>query len=306
MPDQIARIDAVATIIFHDDKLQTVYNHNWGAFTLPMTKPRNRRLGLSGNATRWERGAEAALRNVAECLGITATQAPGLLLDVADLNQSDRSGQINHYHFQVYGFEVTGQQIAPGVTGAWLTPDQILDESRQPISPTARTLVEKLKEAAITRKGNFPPVAAPARRQSVSSIGIISQERDGGKLWLCQWNRHWGRYFLVGGHQKPGETPEGCLIREMQEELEVSHGTDYAVQLRRRLQYTDWSASAWQQTDYDVSTFDVTLQAEAVSKIDKNAANRWLTADEIRSERCTDDRLVSPTARRILQALGQL
>jgi hypothetical protein len=176
MSDAISRIDVVATVIYSGGRLLTVYNDSWGAFTLPMTKLRNWQVGLDAAQVRWELGSEAALRNVAECLRATTDREPGLLMDYGNLMQSDRTRRINHYAFQIFGIEVDRQEAAPGVVAQWLTPDDILDPARQPISPTARKLVAGLLEAELSRKVGFPPAATkvdvqhrhhqPSRRRS--------------------------------------------------------------------------------------------------------------------------------------------
>jgi len=308
MADDLSRIDVVVTVIYCDDSLLMVFNDKWGAFTIPMTKLRHRPLGTQANRTRWELGADAAMRNVGECLGITSDRTPGLLADVGDVRQSERDGRIRFYHFQVYGFRADRQQAAAGVTAKWLAPDEILDSARSPISPTARALVERLGEIALVQHCRFPPAPAPdPRRQSVASIAIIRRTRGDRKQWLCQWNQNWGRYFLVGGHQEPGEDAEACLVREMQEELVFAPGTDYELAKPPRvLEYADWSASTWQETDYRISAFDVELEADARGRVDRAAENRWITKEEILSERCADEKLVSPTARKVLEMLGEL
>jgi hypothetical protein len=305
MANAIDRIDVVATVIYCQGELLTISNPNWGAFTLPMTKLRTRPLGLT-DATRWELGEEAAVRNVAECLGITSVDPPLLLADFGNLSQSDRSGQVNHYVFQVYGFPVDGQQVGPGITAQWLTTAEILNPHRQPVSPTARELVKSLSGAAALRNSVFPPPPAGPPRPSVSSVAMISRLEDGNKKWLCQWNPHWERYFLVAGHKHDDEKPEECMIRELKEELVLIHGQDYQCQFRKLLEYEGWSTSAWQMTQYSLSAFDVRLGPGTVGKVKPDPANRWITAQEIRSERCTDDKLISPTARKILELLGEL
>jgi ADP-ribose pyrophosphatase YjhB (NUDIX family) len=308
MAELIDRIDAVATVAYCGHELLTVHNRHWGAFTLPMTKLRNWESGVVGNPPRRERGAEAALRNVAEFVGTTTTQTPGLLLDVSDLRQSDRTGEVNHYHVQIYGFELSGRRVAAGVVADWLTPNEILDASRHPVSPTARALVAKLLEAAMTkdRGGNFPPVPTPTIRESVASIAVIRHDRDSRPHWLCQWNQHWERYFLVGGHKDDSESPEECLVREMREELHLNRHQDYNIQRCRPHGYPGWSTRAWQRTQYNITTFDAMLTDRALAAVGRDAANRWLTAEEICSERCADGQLVSPTVYALLWGLGEL
>lgn len=305
MAELIARIDVVATIIHHNGELLLVHSPLWGAFTLPMTKLRHWQLGLVDNATRWERGDEAAMRNVAECLGSTSLQQPGLLLDVGGLRQSDRSGEVKYYQFQIYNFPFASRQVAPGITSQWLTPAQILEENRQPISPTARFLITNLQGGAFDRRANFPPVPG-GPRTSTASIAVIRQPDGGQRAWLCQWNSSWGRYFLIGGHAIPGESPEACMVRELGEELHCQP-SDFTINSRERLpQYEAWSTGAWQQTTYAITTFDVILTATALSSVCTDAGNRWLTAREVDSERCADGKLLSPTVRTILQMLGEL
>ena len=308
MPDGVSRIDVVATVISCKDSLLLVFNDKWGAFTIPMTKLRHRPLGPQARRTQWELGADAAMRNVGECLGISTGQTAGLMADVGDIRQSERNGQINHYHFQVYGFQTDRQQAAAGVTANWLTPDEILDPTRSPISPTARALVERLGEIALLQHCQFPPAPAPhPRRKSVASVAIIRRTRGDEKQWLCQWNEHWARYFLVGGHQEPDEDAEACLVREMQEELVFARGADYELAKPPEvLEYAAWSGSTWQETDYEISAFEVELEADAFRRVDRAAENRWITKDEVLSERCADEKLVSPTARKILEMLGEL
>ena len=309
MANGLSRIDAVATVIHREGSLLVVFNEAWGAFTLPMTKLRCWPFGLAGDHEQWELGSHAAMRNVGECLGITTVQCGGLLADVGDIRQSDRNGKIHHYQFQVYGFPTDRQQTAAGVTAHWLTPDEILDPERSPISPTARVLVERLGEIALLQHCQFPPAPPPnPRRKSVASIAIISRGQGDNKEWLCQWNEHWARYFLVGGHQEEGETAEACLVREMQEELVFAENTDYEevgdpIEV---LKYRGWSTSTWQETDYELSVFEIDLKPDALRRVALAPANRWITKKEIRSERCADDRFVSPTARKVLKKLGEL
>jgi ADP-ribose pyrophosphatase YjhB (NUDIX family) len=135
-------------------------------------------------------------------------------------------------------------------------------------------------------------------------MAVISQTEGAHKRWLCQWNKHWCRYFLVGGHEKAGETAAECMVREIEEELGLSAGVDYEpLSAATPLRCTDWSTSAWRMTDYSISIFDVKVNEAALSKVTKDAANRWVTADEIRSERCSDGKLISPTTCKVLGKL---
>lgn len=304
--DPIDRIEVVATIIYCQDRVLLVYNENWEASTLPMTKLRNRQSRSGGGAPRWERGGEAALRNVREALAIDPPHEPGLLLDVADVQQSDRTGNVGHYQFQVYGYQIDQQHAAPHVFAKWLTCEEIL--AGEFISPTARLLTKKLMEASLDHRRSFPPIPAP--RESVASVAIIRQQRDNQPVWLSQWNDNWDRYFLVGGHAGPREGAQTCIERELKEELDLG---PHEYSLNRRnpppqqpLVYSAWSTSAWQDTHYTMSCFDVKLTDSSLSRSKQNAANRWLTVADVRDERCADDKLLSPTVRLLLETLGEV
>lgn len=298
-------IEVAVTVIVAGEKILTVRNDKWGTFTLPMTKLQRKPLGMVEIATQIERWSDAAMRNVGECLGRTSDREPKLLMDVGQLRQSDRTGEVNHYHFQVYLFDVDSEQTAPGLATDWLTTSQIIDEKRRPISPTARELAKLLEAEATGRSLSFPPVTAGLpRRQSQAAVAIIARQEQGETSWLVQWNEHWGRYYLVGGHREEKEAGTQCLERELREELKIEPADYKAEPIRSEpLKYTDWSVSAWQDSDYTVWPFSVTLSDAAVDKVNTDPANRWITKKEILGERCEDDKLVSPTTRKTLTLL---
>ena len=283
-----------------------VRNSDWG-FTLPMTKLRRRKLGIDRAGTQWKLGEDAAMRNVADCFQMTSTQLPNLLLDVGGVRQSDRTDDIQFHQFHVYCFEFGGPNLPAGVVGEWRDSEEILNPQRRPISPTARLLVGRIKEVALDRGRSFPPLAAAGLRTAVSSLAIIHRQQQQQRQWLCQWNENWQRYFLVGGHQEDGENAEDCIVRELQEELGFTPGDDYALAGPLPLApYVGWSTSYWQQTQYTMSPYNIDPTVAGHAKIESNPANRWLTRDEITSERCTDDKLVSPTTRKVLQMLKEI
>jgi hypothetical protein len=141
-------VEAAVTLIVQRNRLLAVFNEPWSAFSLPMTKRRqwhdpNPNLD---DAIRTEDWVDAAARAVADWLGKSFVKPPKFLLDIAEFRQGDRDGLWKRYHFQV--FRVT---VAPEVKprrdaiAEWLTPAQLLDRERRPISPTARYLVEQLQ-----------------------------------------------------------------------------------------------------------------------------------------------------------------
>ena len=147
MSEWPTEIEVAVTVMQRDRKLLTVYNQNWGAFTLPMTKRRCWAHPEDPHMIRPEDWRDTALRNFVECFGMTGTEDPEVLLDITDFRQSDRDQVVKQYHFRLFGTAAAGD--APLVTGAlgqWLNADEILDPNRRPMSSTARFLVNELRQ----------------------------------------------------------------------------------------------------------------------------------------------------------------
>lgn len=140
-------VDVVATVVLAEGRILTVYNQKWGAFALPTTK---RRIWEDANAVegsaREEAWDHAATRAAAEAMGCTLTTEPQALGELPEFQQSDRDGAWKRYRLQAFMFEYDSiPDVHPVCVCEWLTPDQILDEARRPISPTARHVVSELK-----------------------------------------------------------------------------------------------------------------------------------------------------------------
>ncbi len=151
MTDPLPAVDVVVTVIHRGDQILLVFNPLWGAFTLPMTKLRRWPYGTASKADRVEDAADAAMRNVGECLGTSSTDEPQRWLGdekLVELMQGDRDSMSKRYIIQVFGFVAPSADLAPGVCGQWLPVDEILDERRRPISPTARFVVRHLQAQA--------------------------------------------------------------------------------------------------------------------------------------------------------------
>jgi 8-oxo-dGTP pyrophosphatase MutT (NUDIX family) len=301
-------IEVAATVIAVGNEIMMVYNPGWHAFTLPMTKVRSKPLGLvKGRRTR-ELWSDAAMRNVGECLGRTLDIEPKLLMDVKNIEQSDRTGDVNYYHFQLYLARIDSKESSPGVVADWLKTSDILDEQRGPISSTARELARHLEANAAHRGVTSPPAASnEASRKSEAVVAIISRKTEDPPSWLVQWNEKWQRYYLIGGHREDKEAATQCLERELHEELSIEPA-DYQTDVlaSEPAKYQDWSVGSWQTTDYVLWPFRVTLSPDAVKKVGKDAANRWITEREIRAERCDDGQLISPATRKTLEMLQEI
>jgi 8-oxo-dGTP pyrophosphatase MutT (NUDIX family) len=134
-------------------------------------------------------------------------------------------------------------------------------------------------------------------RRSEAALAVIRRPFEGGSRWLAIWNVKWDAFHFVGGHRRPDEAFNDCLVREIFEELALRDGIDCHVEPTpmAHLVYTAWSNHARADTDYSMELFDVTLEEQAEPSLRANPAVRWLTDDEIRFERCRDGRPVSPT-----------
>lgn len=140
-------LDVVATVILYQGRVLTVYNKKWGAFTLPTTKRRSwEDDAIAKGAVREEPWENAAARAAAEWLGHTLTATLTDLGEVPEFQQSDRDGKWKRYRLKAYLLDLDAEpSIPPMQIVEWLSPDDILDEKRMPISPTARHIVSYLQ-----------------------------------------------------------------------------------------------------------------------------------------------------------------
>jgi len=151
------QVDVAALIVHRDDRILAVYNPEWGAYTLPMTKRRAWQDPANGEI-RHEEWLDAAIRARAECLRGTSTvppqHVPGepillpgeppLYVDPADFRQSSRDHEWKRYTYQLFSaqFNATDELVDPARC-EWLTPAEFADPRRRPISKTARELVAR-------------------------------------------------------------------------------------------------------------------------------------------------------------------
>jgi len=142
-------VDVAVTLITKGERILLVFNSKWGAFTLPMTKRRTWKDPASKEgAERVEEWDDAAIRAVAEWVGRTMTGEPEFLLDVAEFQQSDRDERWKRYHMQAYRLPLEDEsEVGTGGGAEWLSPEEVLDEKRRPISATARYVVAELQLA---------------------------------------------------------------------------------------------------------------------------------------------------------------
>jgi hypothetical protein len=92
-----------------------------------------------------ESWADAAARAAGEWIAETFYLEPQARFALIEIQQSDRDEKWKQYHFQV--FQIDAQRdtkLSPGARIEWLSPDDILDPNRRPISDTARMLVQRI------------------------------------------------------------------------------------------------------------------------------------------------------------------
>jgi hypothetical protein len=141
------KVPVAVTLIHFGSDLLLVYNAKWGAFTLPMTKQRRWPHPSDPCKTFAESWENAATRNLAEWLGRTFTSPPQHILDIEDYQQSDRDLKTKQYHFRLFAAAVdSADERVVWAAAESLSPAEILDPDRRPISPTARMLVQQLLE----------------------------------------------------------------------------------------------------------------------------------------------------------------
>jgi len=157
--DKLTLVEVAAVVIVRDRKILAVFNENWGAFTLPMTK--RRMWKDAGARIENEDWAHAASRAAGEWLAKTFTSPPVFCVDAPEYEQSDRDGVLKRYWFKVFRFcldEDEDQELVHGAHAEWLTADQFLEKDRRPISPTAVALLQELM-AQFIRDGKRLPWA---------------------------------------------------------------------------------------------------------------------------------------------------
>lgn len=146
-----------------------------------------------------------------------------------------------------------------------------------------------------------------AMRTVQAAFAWIEQVSPGGALYLCQWNRKWQAFNLIGGHQEPGESAWQCVVREIAEELGLAAGDDIAVagEPLARIEFTAWSVPLGEWTAYDMTAFAATIASPAaLARVGESAENRWLSAAELTAGRTADGRAVSEVATRFAAVIG--
>ena len=164
MSAPLPQVRVGVAVITSEGKVLMFFNSRWGAFSLPMSKQRTWADPTAPGGKRLESYREAAIRAAAEVRGKTLLAfPPGPGLPEHQYQQSDADGELKIYDFEIFRVDAgPAGPPAPGVAAEWLTPLEILDESRVPISKTARHLIRKVFQLPF---GGAPP-PRPAKGRS--------------------------------------------------------------------------------------------------------------------------------------------
>ena len=143
----LAKVEVAVTMIACGERILTIHNPKWGAFTFPMTKRRkwsDPEMPLGAGDEAWR---AAATRVAAEVLGRTLAQEeePQLLHDTVELRQNDEEGIWKVYNLQIYKMRLLEipHSYGFGVVVEWLTARQL--QERVPISQTVRNVIKHLE-----------------------------------------------------------------------------------------------------------------------------------------------------------------
>lgn len=131
-------------------------------------------------------------------------------------------------------------------------------------------------------------------KQVTVSGAIILRENNGiNEIFSTQrgYGDFKGGWEIPGGKLEPGETPEQCIVREIQEELQTT------VQPVRELGVVD----------YDYPTFHLTMHCILCTivngelKLLEHEAARWLNKETLHSvEWLPADKLILPEIKKLL------
>jgi 8-oxo-dGTP pyrophosphatase MutT (NUDIX family) len=156
-----------------------------------------------------------------------------------------------------------------------------------------RSAAETLK--AILTLG-YRIIAPMSERTSEGGIAIVERHFAGRTEWLAQWNDNWKALFFIGGHRQPGESFRECVVREIQEELNLTlQEFTVAATPAHHVEYKAQSSSAGELTAYVMELFETQLSQSVLARVEQDTRNRWLSEGEIRGLEAHDARPISAT-----------
>ena len=281
-----------AAIVSRLGKTETEYlaiwNDQYGGYFLPSMRRKTETL------------PDAVVRQIfRDDFGYTGDIETEYKTEVSDIHFSHRFGADTQFRFYLYSVELLGLDIHQpynafelnlherGIKWKWFTAEKLAD-SRQDLSATLDGLRSSVLAAvpSMARETALP--------QSNGVIALFSRKSPTGPEYLAQWNEHWKCYFLIGGHEIESTDSRERAIEKVCEELGVTpDGICVANTPTKSLAYEAISQRTDEITSYEIKVFDTECDSEASLQIEANAANRWLTLDEIQKGGANDGRTVS-------------
>jgi len=139
-------VDVAVTLLQHGNRILAGYNSQWGAFSLPMTKRHVWKDPDLPDGLREETWENAAVRAAAEWIGRTTLAVPQLICDKEfEYRQSDRDGHWKRYSFRVFKLAVESEVLGGTEAYEWLTPAELVDPKRRPVSESAVFIIAELR-----------------------------------------------------------------------------------------------------------------------------------------------------------------
>jgi 8-oxo-dGTP pyrophosphatase MutT (NUDIX family) len=157
--------------------------------------------------------------------------------------------------------------------------------------------------------------------QQCSAFAFIAVGQGEQRRYLLQWNETWGVFNLIGGKLDNSKGDAGllsrALLRELEEELGLKCREDFEIlRCLKTVKMRQYSRRENKTKNYRFDIYDVTLFPQLLNTLHTpNYAARWFStcyenvfasAEEIANLATANNRVISSTTKRILQALGEL
>jgi hypothetical protein len=147
-----------AVAITRGDSILTIFNEKWGAFTLPMSKPRSCPHPDRPDEMVEEKPEVTAIRATVEALGrpLGPHELPRrhAVHTLDPFHQGGRDGAWKCYHIELFQLELDpGDAPRPlgGAPMAWMTFEQM--QTLKPVSETALYIARSMKAATSPADG---------------------------------------------------------------------------------------------------------------------------------------------------------
>jgi hypothetical protein len=278
-------VEVVAVLVTdRDRRVFLEFDDAWGMFTLPVSRQRQGRRGK-------EPAARAALRAAAQALGV-----PVRLVEEGPKRHATRIESARQLVDKTYRYNVFRVEPHPDFADRlqvrrphlWLSPHLALSGAYEPISETARFLLDRaIKDLEI-----------PARVQHTSVLVLRREHPERGRQFLVRSDPDWGyalpskRWDPAGTAEPPDEAALAAAQRVVREELGLEPGEDLAVAPASRPECMTHGVSASEgapaygaATDYVHRLFDAQLRHPEKLRSDRPLA--WVTEDEVHHLRTT-------------------